>query len=66
MMMAMNREPTKAKCLSCGQYANVTHWRPSDGLNPSMRQFSCPNCDTEFYVVPGLEPLKRWPKKALK
>lgn len=50
---------TQAKtCPDCLEDARLTGWRPSAGYDPHMRQYLCPKCHNEFYIVGGDETYK--------
>jgi len=38
----------------------LTDWKPGEGLNPRLRMFQCPLCDTRVYKVPqGFELVQK-------
>jgi len=41
------------QCPDCLADAHLTGWKPPAGYDPKMRQYSCPKCDNEFYVIGG-------------
>ncbi len=30
----------------------LTDWKPVPGLDPRLREFRCPRCDTRIYKIP--------------
>ena len=34
------------------QVMELTSWKPVSGLDPKLRQFRCPKCDTRIYKIP--------------
>ena len=40
-------------CPDCLADAHLTGWKSSAGYDPKMRQYLCPKCGNEFYVIGG-------------
>lgn len=40
-------------CPDCQQDARLTNWKPPIGYDPAMRQYQCPECGNEFYIIGG-------------
>lgn len=40
-------------CPDCRRDAYLTGWKPPHGYDPMMRQYQCPECGNEFYVIGG-------------
>ena len=40
-------------CPDCLVDAHLTGWKPPAGYDPKIRQYSCPYCGNEFYVIGG-------------
>ncbi len=40
-------------CPDCLNDASLTGWEPPPGYDPRMRQYSCPECGNEFYIMGG-------------
>ena len=40
-------------CPECQKDAELTNWVAQSGFDPRMRQYHCPNCGNEFYVMGG-------------
>lgn len=45
-------------CPDCLRDAHLTGWTPPVGYDPRMRQYSCPKCGNEFYVIGGEKTYK--------
>ena len=40
-------------CPKCLRHTmDLTDWKPPLGLDPKLRKFRCPKCDTRIYKVP--------------
>lgn len=40
-------------CPDCLADANLTDWKPAAGYDPYMRQYHCPKCGNQFYIIGG-------------
>jgi len=39
------------RCPYCPRLAHMTTWRPPEGYDVGMRQYKCPRCSREYYLV---------------
>ena len=38
-------------CPECKGVSALTNWQAAEGYDPRLRQYLCPNCGNEFYVI---------------